>query len=402
MIALLLSLAASAQTLDYAFATTSAHYGHWYPTAYYDHAGVDWNCGSIRYAGHRGSDFGAGSFAGMDAGRDITAAAHGLVIATHDGEFDRCTTGSCAGGGGFGNYVRVAHTDGKETVYAHLKAFSLTVSVGDVVECGQIVGQMGSSGYSTGPHLHFAVYNVAGNTADPFDGACSAPPSWWVDQGVYDQRPGLTCGTYPTCDQVQTLTCGDTVTSSNDGPGSTDRHEVHGCSQYVYSGPEIAYGITTPLNEPITVRITGLTADVDLYLGETDGCDGRGCLAGSHEPGTADEEVVFDASAGHVYTAVVDGWAGAVSGFTLSVECDGAPDDTDAPVDTSEPVDTDVSDTDRPDTGAPVDTSAPEGPASEPRVERSPRDMGCACASAPSPSAGWALLLLPLLLRRRR
>lgn len=163
ILALLLGLA-SAQ--DYAAPFSEAHYRFFYPTAYYDHAGRDWACGGIRYSGHRGTDYGGGSFAGMDAGRDIVAAAEGTVTVVHDGEFDRCTSGACSGGGGYGNYVRIRHADGKDTIYAHLKRWSIRVRRGDRVRCGQVLGQMGSSGWSTGPHLHFEVRHD-GRALDP-------------------------------------------------------------------------------------------------------------------------------------------------------------------------------------------------------------------------------------------
>ncbi len=168
---------AAALAQDYRFPSSGADYEYFYPTAYKDHDGVDWACGDIRYSGHQGSDFGGGSWSGMEAGRDIVAAAVGVVSETNDGEFDECTSGTCDGGGGYGNFVRIRHPDGKETLYGHLKKHSVAVGVGDHVSCGDHLGQMGSSGYSTGPHLHFAVKGLSGSYEDPFYGDCSAAPS---------------------------------------------------------------------------------------------------------------------------------------------------------------------------------------------------------------------------------
>ena len=125
----------------------------------------------------------------MDDGRLVTAAADGTVVATNDGEFDRCESGLCAGGAGYGNFVQVEHDDGRSTLYAHLAQFSVEVRVGDVVHCGQALGAMGSSGFSSGPHVHFEVRDALGQPLDPFTGACGADVSSWTAQGAYLDVP---------------------------------------------------------------------------------------------------------------------------------------------------------------------------------------------------------------------
>lgn len=63
---------------------------------------------------------------------------------------------SCGCGGGYGNYIVLQHSDGVyQTVYAH--CYTIYVSEGDTVRKGQLIGIVGSTGYSTGPHLHFEV-----------------------------------------------------------------------------------------------------------------------------------------------------------------------------------------------------------------------------------------------------
>jgi hypothetical protein len=225
MIAWMLLIAASLAQ-NYAFPASAADYGYYYPTAYYDHGGTDWNCGSIRYSGHRGNDFGVGSWTGMDAGRDVVAAAAGTVIATHDGEYDRCTTGTC----GTSNYVGIQHADGKVTWYYHLKTWTVAVSYGQVVSCGQHLGLAGSSGNSTGPHLHFQV-NIGSSAYDPFDGPCSSPPSWWISQGSYNSRPGRDCPVTDQCPNDPNKTvpgvCGCGVADTNsDGDSAYDCQET--------------------------------------------------------------------------------------------------------------------------------------------------------------------------------
>ena len=65
---------------------------------------------------------------------------------------------------GYGNYVVIAHPDGFVTLYGHLNAFA--VKAGDVVHQGQIIGQEGSTGMSTGPHVHFEIRHN-GDWVDP-------------------------------------------------------------------------------------------------------------------------------------------------------------------------------------------------------------------------------------------
>lgn len=56
---------------------------------------------------------------------------------------------------GYGNFITILHRDGYLTLYAHLD--SVAVKVGQVVHQGQAIGAVGSTGWSTGPHLHFEI-----------------------------------------------------------------------------------------------------------------------------------------------------------------------------------------------------------------------------------------------------
>lgn len=75
-------------------------------------------------------------------------------------------------GGGCGNYVILQHSDGVYTVYCHMAKNSITVRANDTVRQGEVIGKVGHSGSSTGPHLHFSVRvgGVAGKFGvDPLD-----------------------------------------------------------------------------------------------------------------------------------------------------------------------------------------------------------------------------------------
>jgi murein DD-endopeptidase MepM/ murein hydrolase activator NlpD len=96
---------------------------------------------------HSGTDFGA------PTGTAIRAAADGIVV-------------SAGLRGGYGNAVVIDHGDGLATMYAHQSA--VAVSAGDQVEAGETVGFVGSTGYSTGPHLHFEV-RIDGAPTEPLD-----------------------------------------------------------------------------------------------------------------------------------------------------------------------------------------------------------------------------------------
>jgi murein DD-endopeptidase MepM/ murein hydrolase activator NlpD len=107
--------------------------------------------------GYRRSPFGGGMefHQGLDIaapmGTTVTAAASGTVI-------------SAGWYGGYGNYILIDHGGGMATGYGHLS--QIFVSAGQQVQKGQAIGAVGSTGMSTGPHLHFEV-RLSGKPADP-------------------------------------------------------------------------------------------------------------------------------------------------------------------------------------------------------------------------------------------
>lgn len=146
----------------------------------------DWNCGGRSYDGHRGLDVFSWPFswAKMDANEvEIVAAAPGTIVNKTDGNPDR----SCQWqGAGNWNAVYVRHADGSTAWYGHLRTNSLTPKpVGATVAAGETLGVMGSSGRSTGPHLHLEVYDANNALVDPYSGSCNSAATWWADQEDY-------------------------------------------------------------------------------------------------------------------------------------------------------------------------------------------------------------------------
>lgn len=150
------------------------------------------------YDEHDGSDYLLeGNFSQMDNGSaTILAAAAGTVVEVEDGHYDRChgdlTTGTvnCDGHDGIANRVIVEHEGGYRTLYWHMKEGSVAVVLGQTVEAGDALGLVGSSGFSTQPHLHFELQDSAGSPIDPYAGPLSQAETWWCEQGDPEGLPG--------------------------------------------------------------------------------------------------------------------------------------------------------------------------------------------------------------------
>ncbi|MBE6837617.1 MAG: hypothetical protein E7509_06500 [Ruminococcus sp.] len=129
------------------------------PGFYHVTSGIGWRWGSY----HKGIDISSYGIRGAN----ITASDSGTVVKVNNScRHDWGKSGSCGCGGGYGNYCIINHGNGYMTLYAH--AQYMNVSVGQQVSQGQTLGIIGSTGWSTGDHLHFEV-RLNGTAVNPLD-----------------------------------------------------------------------------------------------------------------------------------------------------------------------------------------------------------------------------------------
>lgn len=117
----------------------------------------------------------------MHTGVDYAAPTGTPVKATADGTVVRAGVA-----GGYGNMVEVQHSDGTTSRYAHLHAFR--TSVGQPVKQGQVIGLVGSTGMSTGPHLHFEI-RKNGSPVDPLGMISGSAATVPAEEGARATEP---------------------------------------------------------------------------------------------------------------------------------------------------------------------------------------------------------------------
>jgi murein DD-endopeptidase MepM/ murein hydrolase activator NlpD len=128
--------------------------------------------------GHDALDIGLADFSAADEGMPVLAAADGIVEAVNDGAFDRNK--------GFAypeppaNYVIINLGNGWRAKYWHLRRDSVSVKVGDSIAAGDFLGWTGSSGFSTGPHVHFELTYKNHPVETMLD-----PSTFWVTPPLY-------------------------------------------------------------------------------------------------------------------------------------------------------------------------------------------------------------------------
>ena len=97
----------------------------------------------------------------MHKGIDFAARSGTPIYAAGDGRINYAGRK-----GGYGNYIKIKHNNGYETAYAHMKKFAKGMRNGKYVKQGQVIGYVGSTGRSTGPHLHYEILK-AGKHINP-------------------------------------------------------------------------------------------------------------------------------------------------------------------------------------------------------------------------------------------
>lgn len=181
------------RNVDWFYGALPNHSGRWGEAE-------DYTCGLKTIDFNITTDFLIRDFRAMMDGVDALAAAPGEVIEVADGELDTRLSYEL---GADGNRVTLQHHDGLQSVYRNLKNGSITVTEGQSVDAGQVLGQAGSSGESNWPRVGFEARASDGEPFDPWAGDCSPGESYWaaqpdypdefvvVDFGTTDQRPSV-------------------------------------------------------------------------------------------------------------------------------------------------------------------------------------------------------------------
>ncbi|MDN3676161.1 peptidoglycan DD-metalloendopeptidase family protein [Flavobacterium paronense] len=189
----------------------------------------DFNCETNTYDGHQGTDIAIWPYGFNkidDSQIEVIAAAAGTIIQKNDGNFDR----NCSSNTLTANSIIIQHADGSYALYWHMKKNSVTTkTVGQTVVAGEYLGVVGSSGSSSGPHLHFEVWtgNTSATYKDPFSGSCNLlnANSWWASQkphtdpAIMKVSVNTTDIAMATCPNSDVLTESDTFLVPFQGTG---------------------------------------------------------------------------------------------------------------------------------------------------------------------------------------
>ena len=182
-----------------------------------------------------GSNHGGIDIDGAKRGTNIIAAKSGEVISVVDGYGD----GYLGFGGkttaSYGNYIKIKNDDGTSSIYAHLEKGTIKVSKGETVEQGHVLGGMGTSGSSTGIHLHFEIRDASNNRLDP-------------EEYVDPKNPRSTTSTSTVRDWLWNLEGGSQYINGNvwtvfdpEGEGDNTMNLAHGMVVADYDGADSWY-----------------------------------------------------------------------------------------------------------------------------------------------------------------
>jgi hypothetical protein len=182
-------------------------------------AAADYRCGTRTYEAHGGVDFRLADMRAQQTGVAVLAAADGVVARVRDGVPDVSVTVrglEAVSEQECGNGVVIDHGEGLSTQSCHMANGSIRVRAGEPVVAGQPIGNVGLSGQSEYPHLHFMVRR--GQTViDPFApvaaaGTCGAGTSLWGPQAAaalaYRERVVLNAGFTDAAVTMETIEAG--------------------------------------------------------------------------------------------------------------------------------------------------------------------------------------------------
>ncbi|MCZ4354526.1 M23 family metallopeptidase [Roseovarius aestuarii] len=188
----------------------------------------DYMCQGLSYDGHKGTDFSLMSQRAMQEGVAVIASAPGTVRAIRNNMPDRMYTDDMAEemkGRACGNGVAIAHANGWETQYCHMRQGSVSVRAGQTVARGTPLGLIGLSGRTQFPHVHLTV-RKDGQHVDPFDPdgeiICGSPSqdTLWIDPPHYQPGGILSVGfsdSVPKFDDIRQGTAAMSTLARNAG-----------------------------------------------------------------------------------------------------------------------------------------------------------------------------------------
>ncbi len=203
----------------------------------YPNLNSEWQCGNRTYDtaygyNHTGLDVYPWPFPWnkmIDEEILVVAAADGFIEQKTDGNYDR-NCGPLDPLSSAANSITIRHPNGYHTLYLHFKRNTITSkNIGDPVVAGEVLGVVGSSGVSTGPHLHFEVWDENFRVVEPFfdenmsDCNVTVENSLWLDQEPYYK---------PQIQKVMTTT---QVPRVNDCEDKDDGEETYSKNAFDYN-----------------------------------------------------------------------------------------------------------------------------------------------------------------------